>query len=133
MKRFFAVTLVVMALLLCAVGWRAVASRPAPQTHAVVIDGMKFLPNVIVVLPGDTVEFTNADVVPHTVTERGSRLFDSGMIAQKGTWKITTSQPGTVRYQCAYHPDMVGTIVVGSEPASKRLDQQAPVEICGGQ
>ena len=132
MKRFLAVTLVLMALLLCAVGWRAAASRPAPQTHAVAIEGMNYSPNVIAVRVGDTVEFTNADLVPHTVTARGSRAFDSGVMNQKATWKIVTNQIGTLRYRCMLHPDMAGTIVVGSEPASTRLGQQVPPELCGG-
>lgn len=101
------------ALLLALACGRGLAAEPAgPQTHVVRIEGMKFTPSVISVRPGDTVEFHNTDLVPHTVTERSARAFDSGMINPKATWKLVAREEGTLLYRCIYHPDMTGKIVV---------------------
>ncbi len=103
---------------------------PGPRTHAVRIDGMAFAPAILTVRPGDTVEFTNTDLVPHTVTERSIRQFDSGMIDRKGTWKIVCSREGRLEYRCLYHPTMLGSITVTSgEVALSRGG--AAIELCG--
>lgn len=119
--------------LLWVLAWSlGLAAEPAgPQTHVVRIEGMKFTPNVISVRPGDTVEFLNTDLVPHTVTERSAGAFDSGMINPKATWKLAAGEEGTLLYRCIYHPDMTGTIVV--EKVSKAAARGTPsvVELCG--
>jgi len=61
---------------------------------------------------GTTVEWTNKDGVPHTVTEQG-RKFKSGFLNQGQTFKFTFQEAGTVNYFCEVHPDaMKATVVV---------------------
>ena len=54
----------------------AVAAAPP---RAVAIDAFAFKPASLAVQRGETVAWTNADPVPHTVTATGA--FDSGSIA----------------------------------------------------
>jgi plastocyanin len=64
-----------------------------------------------VVRAGDTVVWTNEDVVPHTATAKGKGL-DSGSIGAKQSWRYTASEKGTYAYDCTFHPNMKGTLVV---------------------
>lgn len=131
MKRPGPVLSACVFLLLLAVGWRLVAEPAGPKTHVVRIEGMKYTPSVISVRSGDTVEFINTDLVPHTVTERSARAFDSGMINAKETWKFVAGEEGALDYRCIYHPDMMGRIVVGVVGVATARNAPVNGELCG--
>jgi plastocyanin len=59
---------------------------------------------------GDTVEWTNDDVVAHTATARNG-AWDL-MIQPKSKASTTLKSPGTIEYYCRLHPNMVGSIMV---------------------
>ena len=59
---------------------------------------------------GDTVTWTNKDLVPHTVTAAGAGV-ESGNIAPGGTWKLVVKRPGEIDYLCRYHPSMKAALV----------------------
>ncbi|MBI3884495.1 MAG: cupredoxin domain-containing protein [Opitutae bacterium] len=101
-------------LVLPVFGHTAPAAIPPaePRTHVVVIENMEFSPRVLTVRLGDTVEFRNIDVSPHTVTEQGPGKIDSGMIEEQKQWKLVADRAGTLRYACTYHPVMTGTLIV---------------------
>lgn len=80
-----------------------------PAAHPVEIRGFRYLPDTVVAAPGDTVVWTNADVVPHTATARG---WDTGQIGAGASGRIVAERPGTYPYVCAYHPNMRGTLIV---------------------
>ena len=61
---------------------------------------------------GATVEITNADSAPHTVTADDGG-FDSGQIDPDGSGSITAPmEPGTYAFHCEVHPSMKGELVV---------------------
>ncbi|MFF5519767.1 cupredoxin domain-containing protein [Streptomyces coeruleorubidus] len=67
----------------------------------------------LVVEVGQTVQWTNHDSVPHTVTTTKAPVkFDSGTLEQGDSWSYTFSKAGTYEYYCAVHPDMVGSVKV---------------------
>jgi cytochrome c oxidase subunit 2 len=78
-------------------------------------------PDPLTVTAGDTVEVSNQDTVPHTVTsgtgpedaESGSQfdtsIIDAGATAQVDTASLTA---GDYPYYCAVHPYMLGTLKV---------------------
>jgi len=82
-----------------------------PRTHAVDIRGLQFLPAELEVAAGDTVVFTNYDLVPHTVDEKGGG-FESGGLSQNAATRFVASEPGVFEYLCAYHPTMKGILRV---------------------
>ena len=87
------------------------AAPPAATTYAVEIKQLKFLPDVLVVHPGDKVQWNNLDVVPHTVT--AEKAFDSGSIAVGGTWTLEApTKKGDYIYTCTFHPNMKAKLVV---------------------
>ena len=83
----------------------------AGQVHTVRIEGMKFLPERIEVSKGDTVEWVNGDLVPHTVTAASASI-ESGSIAPKARWRWTAARAGETSYACRFHPGMRGTLLV---------------------
>jgi plastocyanin len=60
---------------------------------------------------GDTVVWTNTDIVAHTVTSL-TGAFDSNLIPPGATWKYTARTKGTFDYKCTYHPAMTGRLTV---------------------
>ncbi len=66
---------------------------------------------ILTIKAGTTIEWTNDDQLPHTVTaDDGS--FESELIDAGGTWRHTFSTPGTYTFHCTPHPFMKGTVVV---------------------
>ena len=99
--------LVIAGLLACAPG-EAAGRKPA--TVRVTIDGAKFSPADVTAHPGDTVIWTNKDILAHTVTAQ-SGAFDSKVIVPGGTWKLVVRKAGNFPYKCSFHP-MTGTLKV---------------------
>jgi plastocyanin len=89
-------------------------SRPSasPQTHTIAINGSKFQPATFAVNAGDTVEWKNNDIVPHTATSTDSGAFDSGRIEVGSSWKYVANKKGTYNYECSFHPNMQGRLLV---------------------
>lgn len=83
------------------------ASRPV--THAIAIDRLAFRPPELRVARGDTVTWTNDDLVPHTVTAVDGR-WDSGEIPPGGTFTIVVETTDSIPYDCRYHPVMIGEL-----------------------
>lgn len=88
-------------------------SKHEPRTHQVVITGMQFVPANLSVNVGDTIVWTNQDVLPHTATSGipSPMAFDSKEIASRRQWSLTVSAAGDYAYSCTYHPTMRGTLV----------------------
>ena len=87
------------------------AAALAGKTHAVRIEGMKFVPERLEVAPGDTVVWTNRDLVPHTVTASEARV-ESGELAPSKSWRLVAKRKGEMPYVCRLHPTMTGMLVV---------------------
>jgi len=73
-------------------------------------------PDGAVVPQGITVEWTNADSLPHTVTsaEDFGETFDSGLMGAGDVFTLNTSNlaGGEYEYLCIVHPWMVATLVI---------------------
>ena len=73
-----------------------------------------FSPGETSVKAGQTVTWTNAGAVAHTVTADDGASFDSGSIAPGATFTFTPENAGTFAYHCTFHPWMKGTLTVTS-------------------
>ena len=83
---------------------------PARVTHRVAIRAMRYEPAIIHVALGDTVRWTNLDLVPHTVTSP-ALAFDSGNLPPDSSWALVLGRDGVLDYSCQYHPGMKGSVV----------------------
>ena len=82
-----------------------------PRTRAVAIRGFAYAPKKATAALGDTVVWTNADFVPHSVTS-DSAVFDSPDLEPKARYSWVASKKGIFSYHCEMHPKMAGTLVV---------------------
>jgi plastocyanin len=74
-----------------------------------------YSPTLSTVSPGATINWTNYDVVPHTVTSTDSSL-DSGIISEGAAFTHTFKDPGLCDYFCIIHPHMKGKLIVKHTP-----------------
>lgn len=88
------------------------ARRPAqapPALHVVTIRKLAFAPGAVDAALGDTVEWRNEDLVPHTVTSR-SGGWASGNLPPDSTWRWVVAGKDSAAYFCSYHTTMHGTV-----------------------
>ena len=83
----------------------------AANAAAIRIDNFNFTPPTLVVAPGTTVTWTNADDEAHTVREKDGK-FKSAALDTDDTFSQTFTAPGEYEYFCSIHPRMTGKIVV---------------------
>jgi plastocyanin len=70
---------------------------------------MKYSPAELTIARGDSVEWINQDLVPHTVTDE---QVDSGLLSAGADWTRTFETQGDYNYRCLVHPEMRGSIHV---------------------
>jgi plastocyanin len=87
------------------------------------IQSFAFTLQTLTVAPGTTVVWTNNDPVAHTVTAvdgpglsaAPTGLFNSGPLAQGGTFSFTFTTAGTYYYECQIHsstPSLHAQVIV---------------------
>jgi plastocyanin len=84
--------------------------KPASKTVSIVIDGAVFAPDVVTAQVGDTVSWTNKDIVDHTATathDEWQVLVKAGKSAT-----LVLKKAGSFDYYCEFHPTMTGRLVV---------------------
>ena len=107
----------------------------APKDH-VVIDQKKmaFLPHVVAVQQGTTVDFLNSDAVGHNVywpSISGNKKLTHNL----GTWpkgekkSFQFNDPGAASLLCNVHPEMSGYVVVVPTPYFAVTDKDGNFEI----
>jgi plastocyanin len=91
-------------------------SQPVPvragTVHVILMDKFAFQPGVLTVAAGETVEWKNGGIVPHTATAVDGKTFDSGQIQTGASWRVTLKKQGTFEYICTLHPNMKGRLIV---------------------
>lgn len=90
----------------------ACGSANKPVTHHVTIEQMKFVPDVLEVAPGDSVVWTNEDLVQHNVVNKASNGWESDFISKGESFGIKVEGSGTLDYLCTIHPVMTAKIVI---------------------
>jgi plastocyanin len=100
----------IVILAACSTAGNAPSSAESPEVQVKIIN-FSYDPVNLSVASGTTVQWTNEDSVPHTVTSDDG-VWDSGAIAPGGTFTYTFEQAGTFAYHCTIHPNMKATIEV---------------------
>jgi plastocyanin len=103
-------TTLVLAALLISMRVAAAAPKPEPKTYSVRIADFAFQPATLEVSRGDTVIWTNEDLVPHTVTAKNA--FDSKELGKGQSWTFVAGKSGVFPYICRYHPTMKAQLTV---------------------
>jgi plastocyanin len=80
------------------------------DTVNIEIKDFKFNPEIAKAHVGDTVVFTNKDIVPHTATAK--ETWDSAAIAKDQSWSVVVKTTGTFDYVCKFHATMKAKLIV---------------------
>jgi plastocyanin len=92
-------------------GFRGPSIAQTADPARIVVKDFMFQPTSLTVKAGSTVTWTNMDEEPHTVVSIAG-VFRSNALDTKDSFSFKFDQPGTYRFVCSIHPQMVGTIVV---------------------
>jgi plastocyanin len=109
------------------VGPEQIKLKSAAASKKAVLDQreMRFVPHVLPVLVGTTVEFPNNDKSWHNVYSKSeAKEFDLGLYAPGKTRSTKFDKPGVVRILCNVHPAMEAFIVVQEHPFFAAADKQ---------
>jgi plastocyanin len=110
-----------------AVVWlEAPTLSPSEPQQTVVLHqrNLTFLPHVLAVQTGTTVDFPNEDRVFHNVFSfKDGKPFDLGIYPVGSSKRVTFSQPGVTRLHCNIHPNMSGYIVSVDSPYYSAVDE----------
>ncbi len=105
---------------------------PPPAKHAIMDQqGMRFVPHILPILVGTTVDFFNSDNYLHNIF---SPDYTGGKFTL-GTWakgiikSYTFNTPGSATLLCNVHPEMEAYIVVLSTPYFALSDSTGKYEI----
>jgi plastocyanin len=93
-------------------------SFPAPKEVAVMDQkDLRFIPHVLVIQAGTSVEFPNSDPVSHNVFSISkAKRFNLGLYSRGTVRRVTFDKPGVVELLCNVHLEMAAFIVVMKNP-----------------
>ncbi len=91
---------------------------PAPSRAVMDQRNLEFVPRVLPVVRGTTIEFTNSDDTQHNVFSPSAAAgkFDLGTYGPGGDRSVTLEEPGEVRILCNIHMEMEARILVLRDP-----------------
>ena len=94
------------------------APPPSPAKHSTMVQKNKtFLPHVLPVAVGSTVDFPNYDPIFHNAfSSYSGQIFDIGLYAPGASRAVRFNRPGVVRVFCNIHPAMSAVILVLNTP-----------------
>ena len=104
-----------------------------PQKEHIVIDqkNMTFIPHVLPLLRGTTVDFLNSDMVQHNVysPDAVADNFNLGTWLKGETRPFTFNKLGIASIRCNVHVDMLAYVLVLQNPYFARVDNEGKFSI----
>lgn len=101
-----------------------------PKTNPTVDQkGKVFLPHVLVVVAGTTVEFMNSDSFKHNVYSPDGEQYNLGEWDKGRKTTYTFKQPGVYTQLCKLHPEMTGYVLVLKTPFFAMADGEGKFRI----
>ncbi len=92
------------------------------KTHNEDQKGMKFVPHVLAITKGDTVDFLNHDNVAHNVYSPDNEGFNLGTFKENEKRSYKFDSTGSYTLLCSIHPEMLGYVFVGQNPYAAAVD-----------
>ncbi len=107
---------VMQAVVFLAGGAASVAAADAPHAEMKQIN-QEFVPHLLPILVGTTVDFPNMDPVFHNVFSYSkTKKFDLGRYSKGHSKSVTFDLPGVVKVFCEIHSSMLAHILVLEQP-----------------
>ncbi len=95
----------------------------APKAHVMDQRNMQFIPHVMAITVGDTVNFENHDHLVHNVYSPDVDAYNLGSFKEGEVRSHTFQKPGVYSQLCSVHPEMLGYVFVGQNPYSAVVDK----------
>jgi plastocyanin len=95
----------------------------APRTLQLDQKNKAFVPHVLVVTQGDTVEFLNHDTIAHNVFSPDHETYNLGTFKPNEKRTYTFKNTGAYTQLCSLHPEMLGYVFVGQNPYASVVDK----------
>jgi plastocyanin len=100
------------------------APRPFDaRTQVVAMEDYCYSPSVVRINPGQSITWVNRDFDAHTVTGVAGAWGEYAELGREARVTNSFAEPGVYPYFCAFHPGMVGAVVVGNGVATGSVDQ----------
>lgn len=110
----------------------ATGTFAAPKGHAQMDQkGMMFIPYILPVLVGTTVDFLNSDSVNHNVFTPDNEAYNLGTWPKGSIKSYTFKRAGVYTQLCSIHPEMEAFIVVLPNPYFATVDKDGNFKIDG--
>jgi len=110
----------------------APGTSAAPTAHARMDQkGMQFIPYLLPIVVGTTVDFANSDSVNHNVFSPDNEGYNLGTWPKGATRSYTFKAAGTYTQLCSIHPEMEAFIVVLANPYYAVADKDGKFKIDG--
>ncbi len=103
----------------------------APATFQMDQKSVKFVPFVLTVAVGDTVEFLNHDAVEHDVFSPDHESFHLGKFRVEEQRAYTFRRPGAYSVRCDIHPSMLAWVFVSESGYAAPVDRKGRYRIDG--
>jgi plastocyanin len=104
--------------------------KPPVSNATIVMKGKAFIPRLVVVPVGGTVDFPNQDPIFHNVfSVSGENRFDLDLYKKPKSGAWTFRRPGLVRIYCNIHPQMSAYVLVRDNPFWARPSADGSFEI----
>lgn len=111
---------------------KGISQRPQGRTVKMIQKHKKFVPHILAIPVGATVDFPNLDPIFHNAFSNFSgQPFDVGLYAPGTSQKVRFTREGVVRVFCNIHPTMSAVIVVLRTPLFAVTRQSGEFEIDG--
>lgn len=108
----------------------APGSFAPPSAHAHIDQkGMTFIPYLLPILAGTTVDFLNSDTVNHNVFSPDNEGYNLGTWSKGQTRAYTFKKPGVYTQLCSIHPEMEAFVVVLTNPYFAVTDKDGSFKI----
>jgi len=105
-------------------------ARTKPQKKIIDQRNVKFIPTVVAIVVGETVDFPNNDKSWHNVYSKGgANDFDLGLYPPGKTRSKKFDKPGVSRILCNAHPNMEAFVVVKDHRFFSTADSRGNYEI----
>ena len=102
----------------------AKAPGKAPETKSMDQKAMTFVPHILVVSQGDTVNFLNHDNVVHNVYSPDNEGYNLGSFKQDEQRSYKFQKEGAYTQLCSLHPEMLAFIFVAPGPYAAAVDKK---------
>ena len=109
---------------------KAQISSLKPKSAVMDQQDLRFLPHVLPVLVGTSVEFANNDKTFHNVFSTSeAKKFDLGLYSPGRRRRMTFDKPGVVKILCNVHPSMEAYVVVKEHPYFAATDKRGSYQV----